>query len=180
MQAVQEENRKKSEELESIRNHMQQVHSKPVPPPFPAELDRYSRQAEQTPENGVQTISSPVIHPRYATPCSPLSSPHSPESPLSPVSQMSSHPLSSLPPSSPHLSHPSTHPSHPSSPQRSLPPKIHPSILPTPSRSSPPVSTVQSPTKARSVPTLPPPKPASLLQEIRDPSNHVKLRKVPK
>ena len=64
MQAVQEENRKKSEELESIRSCMLQNHTKPVPPPFPAELDRYSRRAEQTPENGVQTISSPIIHPR--------------------------------------------------------------------------------------------------------------------
>ncbi len=162
MQAVQEENRKKSEELESIRSCMLQNHTKPVPPPFPAELDRYSRRAEQTPENGVQTISSPIIHPRLPSP--PLS-PHSSESPLR---SPRSHPLYSMAPSSP----------SPPSPIYSKPSSNHPSIEINQSPS--PTFTVHSPTKARSVPSLPPPKPASLLQEIRDPSNHVKLRKVPK
>ena len=71
MEAVQEDNRKKTQELEHLKSQLnapapsaQPVKSKPVPPPFPPELERYSQKSERFPEQMHHTIASPVHSPQ--------------------------------------------------------------------------------------------------------------------
>lgn len=71
MEAVQEDNRKKAQELEHLKSQLnapappaQPAKSKPVPPPFPIELERYSQKAERFPEQVHHTIASPVHSPQ--------------------------------------------------------------------------------------------------------------------
>ena len=71
MEAVQEDNRKKAQELEHLKSQLnaptpsaQPVKSKPVPPPFPPELERYSQKSERFPEQIHHTIASPVHSPQ--------------------------------------------------------------------------------------------------------------------
>lgn len=80
MEAVQEDNRRKSEELVQLKNQISANNSrvsspkvKPVPPPFPPKLDSYSRQAEQS-IAPPHTIPSPVSHPQH-----PVYQPESPK-----------------------------------------------------------------------------------------------------
>ena len=80
MAAVQEENQRKNEELKQLKNQIASVSGpsspshRPIPPPFPPQLARYTQAAEQDAPQSTHTIASPVIQ--------PLKSPSSPVSPL--------------------------------------------------------------------------------------------------
>lgn len=102
MAAVQEENQRKNEELKQLKSQIASVSGpsspshRPVPPPFPPQLARYTQAAEQDVPQSTQTIASPVVQPLKvpSSPVSPLEQqekpalpPPLPSKPISPSKQ---------------------------------------------------------------------------------------------
>lgn len=181
MEAVQEDNRKKSEELEQLRNQISASNSRiaspkvrPVPPPFPSKLDQYSQQSEQsivTPH----TIASPVSRPGNSIPSqspNPLSL--TPSSPSSPVSSQPAISSSSVP-------QPVTSSSSVTQPTTSVPPIPSKSTTPTsPKPKSIPPSLPQQIHTSPPQNKIPFQRNPNLLTEIQQAAKNVKLRKVPR
>lgn len=63
MEVVQEESKRKEAEINQLKKQVRSTTVKPVPPPFPPELERYSQRSERVHEEVQQTISSPTHTP---------------------------------------------------------------------------------------------------------------------